>query len=156
MKHLLLVVFISCFGLLPLIAQIQNARIEGNVQDTSGATIPGTKVLLINLRTQAKLETQSEASGFYFFPSLQPGFYTLVAEAKGFRKESVNNIEVTVGETIRQDLKLEVGTLNETVTVEASNVRVQTSEATIQRAVTLRDRSEERRVGKECRCRTWR
>ena len=121
MKHLSLVVFI---GFLPLMAQIQNARIEGNVQDTSGAMIPGVKVLLINTRTQAKLEAQSEASGFYFFPSLQPGFYTLVAEAKGFRKETVNNIEVTVGETIRQDLKLEVGTLNETVTVEASNVRV--------------------------------
>jgi Carboxypeptidase regulatory-like domain/TonB-dependent Receptor Plug Domain len=139
MKRLPLVVFISCFGLLPLIAQIQNARIEGNIQDTSGAVIPGVKLLLVNTRTQAKLEAESEASGFYFFPSLQPGFYTLVAEAKGFRKETVNNIEVTVGETIRQDLKLEVGTLAETVTVEASNVRVQTSEATIQRAVTLRD-----------------
>src|SRR5260370_31956075 len=118
-------------------AQIQNARIEGNVQDTSGATIPGTKVLLINIRTQAKLEAQSEASGFYFFPSLQPGFYTLMAEAKGFRKETVNNIERTVGETNRQDLKLEVGTLTETVTVEASNVRVHTSEPPIHRAPTL-------------------
>ncbi len=138
MKHLLLVVFISCVGL-PLIAQIQNARIEGNVQDSSGAMIPGTKVVLVNTRTQAKLEAESEASGFYFFPTLQPGFYTLVAEAKGFRKQTVTNIEVTVGETIRQDLKLEVGTLTETVTVEAVNVRVQTSEATIQRSVTLRD-----------------
>src|SRR5258708_37341701 len=101
--------------------------------------IPGLKVLLVNVRTQVKLDAESDASGFYFFPSLQPGFYTLAAEAKGFRKETVNNIEVTVGETIRQDLKFEVGTLNETVTVEASNVRVQTSEATIQRAVTLRD-----------------
>src|SRR5882762_29891 len=115
MRHLLLAVFISCFGLLPLIAQIQNARIEGTVQDTSGATVPGVKLLIVNTRTQAKLEAETEVSGFYFFPSLQPGFYTLVAEAKGFRKETVNNIEVTVGETIRQDLKLEVGTLNETV-----------------------------------------
>ncbi|HEY6392569.1 MAG TPA: TonB-dependent receptor [Bryobacteraceae bacterium] len=139
MKHLLLVVFISCFGLLPLIAQVQNARIEGNITDSSGAVIPGVKLLIVNTRTQAKLEAESEVSGFYFFPSLQPGFYSLAAEAKGFRKETVNNIEVTVGVTIRQDLKLEVGTLAETVTVEASNVRVQTSEATIQRAITLRD-----------------
>jgi outer membrane receptor protein involved in Fe transport len=139
MKHLLLVVLIGCFGSLPLFAQIQNARIEGTVKDSTGAVIPNAKLLIVNTRTQAKLEAESDASGFYFFPSLQPGFYTLVAEAKGFRKETVNNIEVTVGETIRQDLKFEVGTLSETVTVEASNVRVQTSEATIQRAVTLRD-----------------
>src|SRR5258708_1285317 len=139
MKCFLVVLFISCFGLLQLGAQIQNARIEGTVKDTTGAVIPNAKVLLVNVRTQAKLEAESDASGFYFFPSLQPGFYTLAAEAKGFRKETVNNIEVTVGETIRQDLKFEVATLTETVTVEASNVRVQTSEATIQRAVTLRD-----------------
>ena len=73
MRHLPLVVFISCVSL-PLIAQIQNDRIEGNVQDSSGAMVPGTKVVLINTRTQAKLEAESEVSGFYFFPSLQPRY----------------------------------------------------------------------------------
>src|SRR5437868_1485417 len=139
MKHLVLVFCISCFWLMPLIAQIQNARIEGTVQDSSGAVIPGAKLLLVNIRTQAKMEAEADSAGFYFFPSVLPSFYTLIAEASGFRKETVTDIEVTVGVTIRQDLKLEVGTVTDTVTVEATAVRVQTGDATIQRAVTLRD-----------------
>jgi hypothetical protein len=120
-------------------AQIQNARVEGTVADSSGALIPGAKLVITNIRTQVKSEAESDASGFYFFPVLQPGFYSLTAEAQGFRKETVTNIEVNVGVTLRQDVKLEVGTVTETLTVEADSVRVQTTEATIQRAVTLRD-----------------
>src|SRR5262249_41516534 len=130
---------LSCFYVLPLVAQIQNARIEGNVQDASGAVIPGAKLSIVNVRTQAKVDAETDAAGFYFFPALQPGFYALTAEASGFRKATITNIEVTVGVTLRQDVKLELGTVAENVTVEATAVRVQTGEATIQRAVTLRD-----------------
>src|ERR1051326_5157421 len=139
MKRLLLVLCISCACLMPLIAQIQNARIEGTVQDSSGAVIPSAKLSIVNVRTQAKMDADADAAGFFVFPSLQPGFYTLAAEASGFRKVIITNIEVTVGVTLRQDVKLEVGTVSENVTVEATTERVQTGEATIQRAITLRD-----------------
>ena len=139
MKRSFFVFLITCGVLLPLVAQIQNARIEGTVQDASGAVIPGAKLSIVNIRTQAKLDAEADAAGFYFFPSLQPGFYTLTAEASGFRKATVTSIEVTVGVTIRQDVKLELGTVTENVTVEATAVRIQTGEATIQRAITLRD-----------------
>lgn len=122
-----------------LSGQIQNARLEGNVLDSSGATIPGAKLSIVNLKTQAKADAESNASGFFFFPTLQPGFYTLTAEAGGFRKSTLTNIEVNVGVTIRQDVKLEVGSATESITVEFNAVRVQTTEATVQRAVTLRD-----------------
>ncbi len=139
MKRLLLVLFVTCACLLPIIAQIQNARIEGSVQDASSAVIPGARLMIVNVRTQVKIDAESDVAGFYFFPSIPPGFYTLTAEANGFRKATVTNIEVTVGVTLRQDVKLEVGTVTENVTVEATAVRVQTGEATIQRAITLRD-----------------
>jgi len=67
---LLVVSFISCACLPTLIAQIQNARIEGTVQDSSGAVIPGAKLTIVNVRTQAKLDAEANASGFYTFPSL--------------------------------------------------------------------------------------
>src|SRR5437868_14944697 len=97
-----LFVFISCACLLPLMAQIQNARIEGTVQDSSGAVIPGSKLSIVNTRTQVKSDAESDASGFFFFPTVTPGFYALTAEANGFRKATITNIEVTIGETIRQ------------------------------------------------------
>jgi hypothetical protein len=124
---------------LSLFAQIQNARIEGTVTDTSHAVIAGAKLTITNTKTQVKAEAQTNASGFFTFPEVPTGFYNLTAESAGFRKESVTNIEVNVGVTIRQDIVLEVGSVTDTLTVEASTLRVQTTEATVQRAVTLKD-----------------
>jgi len=124
---------------LSLVAQVQTARIEGTVVDSSGAAIPGAKLSVTNTRTQAKQDTEADASGFYAFPALQSGVYTISAEAQGFRKSLVTNIELTFGITLKQDVKLEVGQVSESVSVEANAVTIQTTEATIQRAVTLRD-----------------
>ena len=123
----------------PLWGQIQSARVEGTVIDSSKAAIPGAKLSLINDKTQVRVDAESDASGFFVFPTVIPGFYTLAAEAQGFRKASVTNIEVTVGQSIRQEVKLEVGAVTDSLTVEASAVTVQTTDATISRAVTLRD-----------------
>ncbi|MBX9601820.1 MAG: TonB-dependent receptor [Bryobacteraceae bacterium] len=139
MRRISCVSLLSCCLLVSLFGQIQTGRIEGTVQDSSGAVIPGAKLSAINVKTQVKVDMEADASGYYIFPSLQPGFYTVSAEAPGFRKASVTNIELNLGVTLRQDIRLEVGTVTDTVTVEASAVRVQTSEATIQRAVTMRD-----------------
>jgi hypothetical protein len=122
-----------------LFAQVQSARLEGTVQDSSGAVIPGAKLVVTNERTKVQQEAQADAQGFYIFPLLQPGLYSLGVEAAGFRKATVTNIELNVGVTVRQDVPLEVGTVSDSIVVESSTVRVQTTEGTIQRAVTLRD-----------------
>jgi hypothetical protein len=125
--------------LFPLLAQLQTARMEGTVQDSSGSVIPGARLAIVNSRTQLRLEGQTDALGAYSFAALPPGMYTLSAEANGFRKLTLTAIELNVGVIVRQDLKLELGTVSDAIVVESSTVRVQTSEATIQRAVTLRD-----------------
>ena len=139
MRRLLNVSLASCLVLPLLLSQIQNARIEGTVQDTSGAVIPGAKLSIVNVRTRIHFEGEANAEGFFFFPTLQPGMYALSAEATGFRKTTVNNLEVNIGVILRQDVKLELGSVSDTIMVESSSVRIQTTEATIQRAVTLRD-----------------
>src|SRR5258708_5843989 len=132
-------VYLPSLVALSLFAQIQNARIAGVITDSTRSVIPGAKVTIVNNRTQAKLETQTDGEGFYQFPVLQPGIHTLSAEANGFRKAAVSNIEVTVGLNLRQDVALELGAVSDSVAVEANAVTVQTSDAAIQRAVTLRD-----------------
>ncbi len=124
---------------LSVFAQVQTARLEGTVQDSSGAVIPAAKVSVVNNRTQVRYDAESDAQGGFVFGQLPAGIYTLVAEAGGFKKATITNLEVNLGVTIRQDLKLEVGAVSEVLTVEASTVRVQTAEATVQRAITLRD-----------------
>ena len=139
MRRLLNVSLASCLVLPLLLSQIQNARLEGTVQDTSGAVIPGAKLSIVNIRTRVHFEGEANPEGFFFFPTLQPGMYALSAEATGFRKTTVNNLEVNIGVILRQDVKLELGSVSDAIMVESSSVRIQTAEATIQRAVTLRD-----------------
>ena len=112
---------------------------EGTVQDSSGSSIPGAKLAIVNTRTQVRIAAESDAVGFYSFPTLTPGFYDLTVEANGFRKFTVANIEMNIGVTIRQNLKMELGTVADTILVESSSIRVQTTDATISRAITLRD-----------------
>jgi len=138
MRHLSLAV-VSVLFPFSLAAQIQNARVEGNVVDNSHSVIVGAKLVLTNNKTQVQADAETDTSGYFTFPAVPPGFYSLTAESKGFRKGELTNIEVTVGVTLRQDVVLEVGSVGETVSVEASSLGVQTTEATIQRAVTLRD-----------------
>jgi len=139
MRKLLALAGISSLFAASLFAQIQSARVEGTVADSSRAVIAGAKLTITNVKTQVKAEETSDAAGSFVFPTLQPGIYTLTAESQGFRKSTITNIEVNVGVTIRQDVNLEVGTVADTLTVEANTLRVQTSEATVQRAVTLKD-----------------
>ncbi len=122
-----------------LVAQIQDARIEGNVYDSSRALIPGAKLVLTNTKTQVRTDAEANTSGSFSFPIVPPGFYSLSAEAKGFRTEVITNIEVNVGVTLRKDVVLEVGSVGDTVSIEANSLGVQTTEATVQRAVTLKD-----------------
>jgi hypothetical protein len=125
--------------LIPVLAQLPTSRIEGTVQDSSGALIPGAKLTLLNTRTHVRLEAESNAEGFFIFPTLQPSIYTLTAEKTGFKTSSLRDMELNVGVNRSEIIKLEIGSLAETVVVEASAVTVQTTEATIQRSVTLRD-----------------
>jgi hypothetical protein len=123
----------------PQFGQVPTGRIEGVVQDSSGAVIPGAKLVLVNNRTEVRIEGETNASGFFIFPSLQPGNYSLTAEASGFRSSMIKDIELNVGVIRSEVVKLEIGQVAESVTVVSSSVRVQTTDATIQRSVTLRD-----------------
>ena len=121
------------------LAQVATSRLEGTIQDESGAVIPGAKVTALNTKTQVRAETTSSAEGMFIFPSLQPGVYTVSVEAAGFRKAVVNDLELNAALTVSQRIKLEIGQVTESVVVEANAVRVQTSEAQIGRNVTMRD-----------------
>ena len=132
------------FALLFLLAavafgQIATSRLDGVVVDESGAVIPSATVVAINEKTQVRAEAQTNADGLYVFPSLQPGFYTVTAEAKGFRKGVVSNLELNVSVAVTQRFKLEVGQVTESVVVEAETVKIQTSDAQLGRSVTIRD-----------------
>ncbi|MBI5085084.1 MAG: TonB-dependent receptor [Acidobacteria bacterium] len=134
-RFVVILLVLATFG----VAQVSTSRLEGSVQDESGAVIPGAKVVVINDRTQARAEMTTGPEGLFVFPSLQPGIYTVTVEAKGFRKSVINSVELNVSVATTQRVKLEVGQVTESVVVEAEAVRVQTSDAQLGRSVTLKD-----------------
>jgi hypothetical protein len=104
-------------------AQVAEARLEGVVQDASGAVVPGAKVSAINTRTRSRRETAVSAEGLFAFPSLH-SLYELSAEAAGFRRGVVSDLELNVGGTVSQTVVLQLGDRAESVTVVAGAVRV--------------------------------
>lgn len=141
MHKLRILICVLLFAILAstIFGQTNSARLEGTVQDPTGAVVPNAKLTLINVKTQSHAEATSDAAGNFSFASVLPGTYDLTAEVGGFRKSSVNNIELNVGAIVSQTVKLEVGQTSESVVVEASTVNVQTTDSQVSRAITLRD-----------------
>lgn len=119
-------------------AQITSATIDGTVQDQSGAVIPNAKVTATEKRTQISATATANAEGRFVFATLQPGIYLLAVEASGFRKSLVNDIELNVGGTVSQIVKLEVGQTSDSVSVEANTAVVQTTDSDISNAINIK------------------
>jgi hypothetical protein len=107
-------------------AQAVTGTLLGNVTDASGATVPGATVTATETQTNISRSTVSNESGYYIFPSIQNGTYSVSAELQGFKKVVRQNVKVDVNTTMRADLKLEVGQLTEAVTVSAETPVLQT------------------------------
>jgi hypothetical protein len=111
-------------------AQAVTGTILGTVTDSTGAVVAGASVTLTHTGTGLVRHVVTDTRGEYAAPSLPTGVYTVSAELTGFRTVTLSNIEVGVDQRVRMDLKLEVGTMTETVTIEAASplVSTQTSE----------------------------
>ncbi len=126
---LVFIVLALCVG---AFAQGGTGEITGLVTDPTGAVIADAPVKLSNGATGEVRNTSTTAAGTYRFPALQVvGSYTIEVSPKGFKPVRVQNIIVTVGTIITSDVKLELGTSNEQVTVEAGSQLVQTEDSAL-------------------------
>ena len=130
--------FVFAASLLP--GQVLNGRLEIVVQDSTGAAVVGAKVIVKDVRRDAVLTgaRQSDETGTALFPSMPPSEYKITAEAAGFRQGVISGLELTASQTLKQVVVLEVGAVTESVTVEATAVAVNVSDATIGRTVNLK------------------
>ncbi len=103
----------------PAHAQTSSSEIFGTVVDRSGAFVPQAKVTLRADRTGFEYSTLTNDNGQYNLPNLIPGPYRISVEASGFRTLVRTGINAISARRVSVDLNLEVGTLAETVTVEA-------------------------------------
>lgn len=115
----------------PLAAQTPSGEVSGMVTDSSGAVLPGVKITLTNVATNAVREVETNESGLYVLPALLPGVYTLKAEREGFRSVERANIEVLVGSANRIPISLDVGQLTDVVEVTGGAPLLQTETAAV-------------------------
>jgi len=106
-------------------------EVTGRVSDQSGAAVPGATLTLTNTSTNAARTVVCSGDGFYSFPSVQPGIYNIKAEHPGFKVAASNGFEVQVQQTLRLDLTLEVGQINQSVEVAASANLLQAENGTV-------------------------
>ena len=100
--------------------------ILGVVRDRTQALVAGAHIIAANVQTNFKQETVSAADGSFRFLALPAGTYKLTATAPGFQTFTTTDIDLKVNDQLRVDVALEVGTVQQQVTIEASAVQVQT------------------------------
>ena len=119
-----------------LAAQAVTGTLLGTITDTSGAVMPGASVTLKNVNTGLTRTLVTDAAGEYTAPSLPTGKYTVVAELSGFKTTTVGNVDLGVDQRVRINVKLEVGAIEESVTVTGSSPLVQIASSELGTTVT--------------------
>jgi hypothetical protein len=114
-----------------------DATVLGTVTDPSGSAVPGAQVKLVNTQTDVAETTTTSETGEYRFLSVPIGRYTVTVQAKGFQTATTAEVVVDVAARQRVDVRLVVGELNQTVTVQDAAATVETD--TSNRGQTIRN-----------------
>jgi hypothetical protein len=119
-----------------LSAQVRTGNIYGTVVDTDGNALPGVAITLTGSLT-APVSSISSAEGVFRFLALAPASdYTLKAELEGFKTEIQENIIVAIGANVEVTLLMELGAIQEEVTVTAETPVIDTKRTTVGENVT--------------------
>jgi len=119
----------------PANAQTETGRVSGTVTDTQGGVLPGATVNLKNVGTGTVRSTVADSNGGYLFANVPPATYDVVVELQGFKGWSARAV-VSVGASVSVNARLDVGGLQETVTVTAGSELVNTINGEIATTIT--------------------
>ena len=134
MKHwltrALLLVLLAIPGTPSAFAQIQTGEIHGRVTDASGAVLPGVTVTVEGRSLIQPEVTVTTETGAYSFPRLPVGTYSVRFELAGFRQLTHQGVQIQSGFAAQINAKLDLSTVQESVTVSAASPVVDTKQTT--------------------------
>jgi Carboxypeptidase regulatory-like domain len=143
LKRFRYIILLLILGLSPsLFGQAVNATLLGTITDSSGATVAGAKVTATETATGLIHESVTNESGNYTFPDMPPGKYSLTAEAKGFKKDTHQNIDLLSNSSTRVDVDMVTGSVSEEVLVTTAPALLQTDRADISTKIEAREVAE--------------
>lgn len=130
---------LGCLSVFPskASAQILYGSIVGTVKDPSAAAVPNAAVVITNKATGQTRSENSSENGGYSFPTLQAGTYEVKITKEGF-KTTTDTVEVSMNTVTRVDLTLQVGSVSDTITVEATSAALQTDRSDVRTEMTAK------------------
>jgi hypothetical protein len=130
---LLAIILLTAIGVQ---AQVEQGRFVGHIQDPTGAIIVGANVEVTNTATNIVQRAVTNDGGDFIITPVLAGTYVLTVTANGFQKATTKVIEVQVGQIVRQDLILPIGTANTVVEVTSTAPLLSTDSATVGTVIT--------------------
>jgi hypothetical protein len=136
LAHVALLTALGSVGGTTVFAQLQSGRILGTVYDPQRAGIPGATVIVTNLATNIGRTVVTDSQGNYVVTPLDPGTYSVSAEVPGFQKTVRDGLVLTVGQSARVELALDLSRLSTEVQVRAESPLLNTESATLSQVIT--------------------
>ena len=122
----LLLTFATCAAIALAQADVATSTLKGKVFDQAGAAVSGATVNLANAERGLVRTVETDGSGSYRIPLLQPGSYDLRVEGHGFQPALLKHIVLTVGQIGVRDIQLQISDIKEAVNVNATPTLVET------------------------------
>ena len=121
----------------PALAQAQfRGSLRGTITDPQGAAVAGATVTLTNTSTNQSFTSVSDANGIYQFNALPPAPYRLTVEKEGFTKKVLERVQIIPEQPNSLDVQLEVGQVQQSITVSATTYALNTDTGNITGTIT--------------------
>ncbi len=125
-----------------LFAQTSFGSVVGTVTDASGASLPGTEVILTNLGTNEKRTGTTNTDGLYQFVNISPGQYSVEVSKSGFKRVVQSPVSVETESTARADIALQLGNVSQTIEVTAAAPLLQPESSSLGQVIDQRKTNE--------------
>ena len=122
--------------------QIITSSIVGHVTDTSGAVVPGATIVITNQGTSIAVQAVTDSAGTYAVTNLYAGVYDVQVKKEGFDVVRITRVNVLASQTVRQDVVLKVGSIQEAVTVSGEAPLVHTDSMNVAGEITTEQLSD--------------
>jgi len=123
---------------LPAGAQVSTATVVGTVQDSSSAAIPDAQLKLMNEQTGTENDSKTGGDGRFLLTGVLPGTYRLWIQRAGFATTQLSSITLNIGETRDFLVRLKIGPVTDSVTVDASGIAPNANDASVTTVVDRR------------------
>ena len=134
-RHLIIGVALHLAATSLALAQTATGVIRGRVQDSTGAVITDVHVTLVDERRNQSWDQTTNSEGFFEFRALPFGDYRLQLERPGFKKEAITDVGLEVAQTVTLNVTLQVGSLAESIRVQADRGLLEASDASLSQVI---------------------